>query len=615
MTFQSDANSTYPAGLPVSKDSVKALWGQVDGLVTGIADRIVVDAQIGTIALENVGGTGDAITASVPAALVSRGISESNLRRISFIAVADNTGAVTINVDGGGAVALRSPTGGALGAGRIQVGRIYTAARVGSRWHLVSGEVIQGDLTAERNATIANFVAAGLVRLTNVGGTADAITADVPAGAADLGTAATGSYVLLRPLAANTLANPTLQIAGSLVRTIFSESNGQLGIGRLVPNVWHLIYLASNGNAQVHGVFVKPSELPAIRETLTSTTALANALNNTVAGIAAKSVLEYALQTGNALPTRPDAPVVHWLCWTDPSTVMGPADMWFQLPEPTVPDMPAESSWRWSNARTGDAGVLQILSVPAASPPVTAVQYRLDGGSWLSIPAVPGDTVISGLTLAQSYALDVRYVNFVGVGVPATARSIIVGDAAFADNFNRVDQNLSNDARWLDVAIGNNGRRATIFGNAVRPPATNETYVAQVQEYFAPDQFVEAQILGGGTNTSTGRGTMIYVRMPIGKHSGYRLRLAGSAWVLARVIDGVSTTLASGTHANAYPVTARLVAVGNVLTVYIAGALLATVTDSDPAALTRGTVGLGLNAAGADGIGAVRIDNFSAGNV
>ena len=578
-------------------------------------DRIVVEAQTGTYSLENVGGTGNDITASMPSILTARGISAANIRGIRFVAVANNDGPVSINIDGAGAVDLRGPTGSVLAANRIRIGRIYTAAKVGSRWHLVSGEVTAGDLASERNATIANFGASGWLRLVNVGGTPDAITAEVAGGGADLGANTNGNYVMIRPTATNTTSAPTLQIADGQVRTLYSETNGPLGVGRLVPETWNVILLASNSNAQLQGIFVKPNELPAIRETLTSTTALANSLNNTVTAIAAKSVLEYALQTGNALPARPNAPVVHWLCWTDPSAVMGPADMWFQLPSPTVPDMPAEASWRWRNSRTGTSGILQILSVPAASPPITAVQYRLDGGAWVSVPPVAGEITVPGLTLAQSYAMGIRYANFVGPGVPTAARSITISGASFSDNFNRVDQNLSDDARWLDVAIGNANRRATIFGNAVRPPANNETYVVQVQEYFAPDQFVEARILGGGVNTSAGRGAMLYVRMPTGVNSGYRLRVMGNAWVLSRIVNGVTSTLASGTHANVYPVQARLVAQGSVITAYLGGVIVATVTDADPAAFTGGTVGLGMNVAGSDGVGSVMIDNFTAGNV
>ncbi|ABL69116.1 hypothetical protein OC539_25155 [Paracoccus denitrificans] len=33
MSFQSDANATYPNGTPVNKADVRALWGMVDGVV------------------------------------------------------------------------------------------------------------------------------------------------------------------------------------------------------------------------------------------------------------------------------------------------------------------------------------------------------------------------------------------------------------------------------------------------------------------------------------------------------------------------------------------------------------------------------------------------------
>lgn len=467
----------------------------------------------------------------------------------------------------------------------------------GARW---------GVVLRQNTALVASHL---LTRLENVGGTPDAITADLPAGASPV---TTGSYVLLRVAAANTAVGPTLTIGG-LTRTLQTETGGTLGASRLVPGTFHLINIASNGAARVMGIFVRPGDLPAIRDTLATITDQAGALSREVGRLASRSPVEFALQTGVALPARPDAPVVMWLTWTDPRARMGPADTWFKLPEPTVPDMPRPESWAFLDAKNGTSAVLRIISVPAASPPITGLEYRLDGGAWVSIPAQLGDVLISGLTLGQRYAPELRYRNFQGPGVPASDDPVTISEGGISDGFNRPDGPVSNDPRWIDIAVGGAGRRAMVMSNVARAPGANETLVVQSTEYTPPDQFAEARILGAGTNTSSPRGVLLYARMPAGAHSGYRLRLSGAAWALSRVVDGVPTTLASGSHSTPAPYQARLTAVGRTLTASIGGAVVATVTDSDPAAFLTGSVGFGVNAAGSDGISSVSLDDFRAG--
>lgn len=465
------------------------------------------------------------------------------------------------------------------------------------------------------DASVDALGANGMTRLVNVGGSWDQITADLPTGASAYGAAGTGRYVILVPAGANVEPSPTLQIGGGFTRTLRTGSNGTLGAGMLVPGAMHVIHLASNNVARVHAVFPIATDLPTIRSTLAAMDVAVNTLSSSLATIAARPALEYALQVNNSLPARPNSPVVHWLTWSDPTAFMAAADLWFQMPEPTVPDMPPDASWRWSNARTGNSGVLQILALPVANPPLTSIQYRLDGGNWVTIPAVVGDVPVGGLTLGQTYGIEIRYVNFVGAGVPTAAQQITINSTAFFDDFNRADQNLSIDARWLDVRIGNNGRRAAIRNNAVQGVASNETFAVQVQDYFAPDQYVEAHILGTGTNTSDGRGAMLFVRMQPGQYSGYQLRLFSGFWRLSKIENGVSTTMVSGSYPGTYPAQARLEITGNDLYVYIGGAAAGGASDLGDSPFTRGTVGLAMQAAGADGANAIRIDNFTAGNM
>ena len=361
--------------------------------------------------------------------------------------------------------------------------------------------------------------------------------------------------------------------------------------------------------ATTAAVSVAPAAADAIRAQVAADADRAEA----AAAAVPQKAMEYAVQTSASLPSRPPSQVVHWLTWSNPTALMRPYDLWFQQPQPTVPDMPAEASWSFDNARTGTSAMLRILEVPDTSPPLTGLEYQIDGDTWVSIPVAVGDISIPGLTDGQTYGLALRYRNFKGPGVPTVARTITVSADPFRDSFDRADQNLSADARYLDVLTGNNGRKLAIRSNVVQGAGTNETYVVQIKEYFAPDQYVEAQVLKTGVSTT--RGVMLYVRMPNGKNSGYRLRMAGTIWALSRIVDGVTTTLASGTFANALPVTARLVAQARVITASIGGTVVATVTDNDPAAFLSGTVGMAVNASSQEGASSVQFDNLVAGNI
>ena len=361
--------------------------------------------------------------------------------------------------------------------------------------------------------------------------------------------------------------------------------------------------------ATTAAVSVAPAAADAIRAQVAADADRAEA----AAASVPQKAMEYAVQTSASLPSRPPSQVVHWLTWSNPTALMRPYDLWFQQPQPTVPDMPAEASWSFDNARTGTSAMLRILEVPDTSPPLTGLEYQIDSGTWVSIPVAVGDILIPGLTDGQSYGLALRYRNFKGPGVPTVARTMTASTYPFRDSFDRADQNLSADARYLDVLTGNNGRKLAIRSNVVQGAGTNETYVVQIKEYFAPDQYVEAQVLKTGVNTT--RGVMLYVRMPNGKNSGYRLRMAGTTWMLSRIVDGTVTTLASGTFGNGLPVIARLVAQARVITASIGGTVVATVTDNDPAAFLSGTVGMGSNASSQDGASSVQFDNLVAGNV
>lgn len=137
------------------------VWRIISGAVAAsdltaeVLARTISSVQTGTVALVSV-GTGDAMTASVPTELTAVGMAAANLRRIRWQAVASNTGPMTINIDGQGAVSLRDAQGDALLPGYILPGRFYEAIKVASTWRIVSGDVTRKELNAEVIARVAH---------------------------------------------------------------------------------------------------------------------------------------------------------------------------------------------------------------------------------------------------------------------------------------------------------------------------------------------------------------------------------------------------------------------------------------------------------------------------
>lgn len=337
------------------------------------------------------------------------------------------------------------------------------------------------------------------------------------------------------------------------------------------------------------------------------------ALEATVTNVANKSVIEYVLQEVGSLPARPDALIVHWYTWSDPTEFMGPADLWFQLQTPTIPLMPLDASWRVYDARVGDAVYLQILSVPKPRlPALTHILYSVDGGVWLEAPVAVGAIEISGLVEDRPVTVQLAYRNYLGNGTPSITRSVTPTNDPFTDDFNRPNANLSALASYRDI-VSHGTRRMLINSNIVRPAGTNEVYIVQVTEVLPADQYIQCDVLGTGANTNAARGVRLFARMPEGTEDGYVLRMTAGVWALSRVNGGVATALTSGASLPARPLTARLSVVGNVLTVLFNGIVAATYTDTSPDAFTAGYVGMGLNVAGAETVAAVTFDNLQAG--
>lgn len=134
--------------------------GTATDLANARAERIIADAQMGSPMLTSVAGTGNAVTAAVPSILQDAGIVAANLRAVALIWPADAAaGTVTLNIDGRGAVEVRTADNAVPPAQMLRGGHLVSLVKDGPRWRVVSPELRIADLQAESAARAADIAA------------------------------------------------------------------------------------------------------------------------------------------------------------------------------------------------------------------------------------------------------------------------------------------------------------------------------------------------------------------------------------------------------------------------------------------------------------------------
>lgn len=180
--------------------------------------------------LSSVAGTANAITAST-----SQIDSLTTGARVLLIPAADNTGATTLQLDGGGVISIIWPGGAPLSAGALRAGRPVELAFTGSAWKILADGTHEERATALENA--------GPWKLSSVGGTANAITATATA----IKTVSDGTRVLLQPSADNTGA-VTLAVNGGGAYGVQDGYGGALAAGGLKSGRYYeLMFIAAGG--------------------------------------------------------------------------------------------------------------------------------------------------------------------------------------------------------------------------------------------------------------------------------------------------------------------------------------------------------------------------------
>ncbi|RJL13684.1 hypothetical protein [Paracoccus siganidrum] len=229
-----------------------ALWNEIVAKASLTALN-----RLGVIPLTDIGGTANAITASISASVVADGVTLNNTSTISFTPSASNTGSpVTLFVAGDQARLLRGEDGGDIPVGYLKASRFYIAQRFGANWKIISGGATFDDLVAigsdlaalglivggkaDQNALTAAITQqqqadnlGDTIRL-NVaeGGTAQAITATIPAAQSHIALSA-GQPVQFRWPVTNTGADPTITIGG-VAYAIKRKNGGALEAADLI---------------------------------------------------------------------------------------------------------------------------------------------------------------------------------------------------------------------------------------------------------------------------------------------------------------------------------------------------------------------------------------------
>ncbi|SIS98547.1 hypothetical protein [Paracoccus saliphilus] len=579
MTFQNDASSVYVSGQPVSKGGVRALWGKIDGLEADVGSAIRDGAAIITV---NIGGTGSAITADIAPVFVNAGITQiSGGSTIEYIPLTTNDTANPTMTIAGTTFDIRGDDGGTWRAKAFVPGRSYLLRRRGGTLRVILG-----------GATKAEIDQAGVIRLVNLTGTADNFTAELAPGLEGQ-TVGTGSTVRFVALGTNTQEGPSCTI-GSISRQVRDTNHSPLPAEGLLEGRTYF--------AEIH--------------------------SNTIMRIvySAESMAERL-----ARDARLDANDAKW---TD-------RPVFIEAETPETYTVPASTRMIVTTTLTSDYMEMWRKSGDQGSPPAEGRVPTANDGYWIRIAKVAKESIIQSVLLAiqelqtgmsssmqtvvqrratipdrPAGAAMVMWRTFddpsakMHAGVDLHAKVEPAPILSFADSFNRADEPLAtNDDLWVNVRT--QGALMTIVNNAAQPSASNALPVVQSKQFLPPDQFIEANVLGGSSSLSSGKGTFLYINMPPETHAGYRLNLRSSQLVLEEVDEALNTVTLAATSSGflTYPVTARLERDGKMLRAYIDGveALTAEASTYD-----GGMIGIGANAASGD-ISGCRIDNVMGG--
>jgi hypothetical protein len=174
----------------------------------------------------------------------------------------------------------------------------------------------------------------------------------------------------------------------------------------------------------------------------------------------------------------------------------------------TVPD--AFEAGDWSIAAGDEEADVTISSLPAdGGDTITDVEYRLDGGSWVSSGGTSSFT-ISGLTNDQEYDVELRAVNSVGAGAASDTKQVTPeGSASYVGPGDIV----SGATAWFGLRAYSN---ATIGANAIRIRRVSDN--AEQNFVTLADGSLDVASIATFIAATTGRVVTLYDQTGNGRH-------------------------------------------------------------------------------------------------
>ncbi len=225
--------------LPVSSITAAQLSEKaaLADLTAEIAYRRAAIRDAGIMPLANVTGR-NSITATLTPSMIEGGATLANTSTVELIPAETSDGPVQLSLDGATPVPVRDAAGAELQVGALLAGRSYFLRRRGSTWRIIAGGISSVEMRAEAQARTNATRDTGVLPLTNIAGTANAITAEIsPTVGVTLSALST---VELIPVAANTGAT-TLHVSGAVAWPIQRRNGSALQAGDLKVGVSYLL--------------------------------------------------------------------------------------------------------------------------------------------------------------------------------------------------------------------------------------------------------------------------------------------------------------------------------------------------------------------------------------
>lgn len=220
--------------------TTEALDSAMQSVLDDVWEQMHTLTSRGLIDTINSGGTGNAITAQLPASHAEVPVTAGG-GAYSVSPVGTNTGNVTLSISGETALPLRDADGSELPAGTLASGVRVMVRKSGSSPN------IHYRLVFSEAAIWAKLATVGVIRTVSEAGTGNAITAALPAAVAGRFAKALGQIYVVRPPFTNTGGAVTLSIDSETPVRVYDQDNQDPVAGEIVGRRWTFLRYSTSG--------------------------------------------------------------------------------------------------------------------------------------------------------------------------------------------------------------------------------------------------------------------------------------------------------------------------------------------------------------------------------